>query len=77
MIIAFLLFYYLNLAGIVLCETGAEVGCAADVALVGVGETTEDVGVVHGELLLVFYVACLLVALVLICCLLCCLLLWL
>ena len=37
-----------NLAGIMFCEASAEVGSAADVALVRMGETTEDVGVVHG-----------------------------
>ncbi len=56
-----------NLAGIVLCEAGAEVGSAADVALVGMGETAEDVGVVHGKLLLGVSVGVFLVELVLIC----------
>ena len=37
-----------NLAGIMFCEAGAEIGSAADVALVGMGEAAEDVGVVHG-----------------------------
>ena len=36
-----------NLAGIVLGEASAEIRSAADVALIGMGETTEDVGVVH------------------------------
>ena len=36
-----------NLTGIVFCEAGAEVGSAADVALGGMGEAAEDVGVVH------------------------------
>ena len=48
-----------NLAGIVLGEASAEVGSAADVALGGMGETAEDVGVVHGELLLGVSVTCL------------------
>lgn len=39
-----------NLPCIVSCQAGAEVGSAADVALVGMGETTEDVGVVHGDI---------------------------
>ena len=39
-----------NLAGIVLGEASAEVGSAADVALIEVRETTEDVGVVHGDI---------------------------
>ena len=37
-----------NLASIVFCQAGAEIGSAADVALVGMGEATEDIGVVHG-----------------------------
>ena len=37
-----------NLPCVVFCEAGAEVGCAADVALVGVRDAAEDVGVVHG-----------------------------
>ena len=56
-----------NLAGIVLCQAGAEVGCAADVALGGVGDAAEDVGVVHGELLLGVSVGVFLVELVLLC----------
>ena len=36
-----------NLAGIVLGEAGAKIGCAADVTLIGMGETAENVGVVH------------------------------
>ena len=47
------------MAGIVLGEAGAEVGSAADVALVWMGETAENVGVVHGKLLLGASVACL------------------
>ena len=54
-----------NLAGIVFCEAGAEVGCAADVALVGIAEAAEDVGVVHGELVLGVSVGVFLVELVL------------
>ena len=41
-----------NLAGIMFCEAGAEIGSTADVALAGIRETAENVGVVHGELLL-------------------------
>ena len=36
-----------NLASIVFCEACTEVGCAADVALGGMREAAEDVGVVH------------------------------
>ena len=56
-----------NLAGIVLGEAGAEVGSAADIALVGVRDTAKDVGVVHGELLLGVYDACFFIELVLLC----------
>ena len=55
-----------NLAGIVLCQTGTKVRCAADVTLVGVRETAKDVGVVHEELLIGVDVV--FIALVLLCC---------
>lgn len=48
-----------NLPCVVFCEAGAEIGGAADVALVWMGETAENVGVVHGKLLLGVSVACL------------------
>ena len=48
-----------NLAGIVLGEASAEVGSTADVALFGMGETAENVGVVHGELLMGVSAVCL------------------
>jgi len=54
-----------NLTGIVLCKACAKVGSATDVTLVGAGETAEDVGVVHEELLLGVSVGVFLVELVL------------
>ena len=36
-----------HLPGVVLCEASPKIGCTADVALARVGETAEDVGVVH------------------------------
>ena len=38
------------MAGIMFCEAGAEVGSAADVALVGMGAAAENVSVVHGDI---------------------------
>ena len=57
----------LHLSGIVLCEAITKIGSAADVALIGVGETAKDVDVVHGKLLLGVSVGVFLVELVLIC----------
>ena len=48
-----------NLPCVVFCEAGAEIGSAADVALVWMGEAAEDVGVVHEKLLLGVSVTCL------------------
>ena len=41
-----------NLTGIMLGKTSAEIRGAADVTLVGAGETAEYVGVVHGIVLI-------------------------
>ena len=36
-----------DLARIVFCQAGAKIGSEADIALIGVRETVEDVGIVH------------------------------
>ena len=53
--------------GLCLCEAGAEVGSAADVALVGMGDAAENVSVVHGDIPLDVSVGVFLVELVLLC----------
>ena len=41
-----------------LYQAGTEVGSTADVTLVGMGKTAEDVGVVHGDISLDGYLLC-------------------
>ena len=43
-----------DLARIVFCQAGAKIGSEADIALIGVRETVEDVGIVH-DLFLYFF----------------------